>query len=76
MGGLIDEAGGLADNGVFAPNVQLSALTYATLPSSPVAGTIAYITDANASTGNVTAGGSSNKVLVWYNGTNWRVVMN
>jgi hypothetical protein len=52
----------------------LDALTYATLPSAPYAGQICYITNSNTATwGATAAAGGSNKVLVWYNGTNWTV---
>jgi hypothetical protein len=60
----------------FATTVApLPPLTYATLPASPDAGTIAYITDATVVTWGqaVTNGSGSSKVLVWYNGTNWTV---
>lgn len=58
-----------------APNMPVA--TFSTLPTSPVLGTMCSITDAaSASVGaSVTAGSSSNKYLLWYNGTNWiRVV--
>jgi hypothetical protein len=49
--------------------------TFATLPSSPVAGMIGYITNCNTTTwGATAAGGGANPVLVWYNGTNWTVM--
>ncbi len=58
--------------------LQLTGVTFAGLPGSPVTGEIAYVTDASAAPGswaaNVTAGGSTNKVLVWYNGTNWTAI--
>jgi hypothetical protein len=54
---------------------KATAKTFATLPSSPVAGMQAYITDCNTATwGANAAGGGSNKVMVWYNGTNWTVI--
>jgi hypothetical protein len=53
----------------------LPALTYATLPGSPTAGTFAYITDSNTAVwGATAAGGGANAVAVWFNGTNWTVV--
>jgi hypothetical protein len=54
---------------------KFTAKTFATLPSSPVAGTQAYIIDCNTTTwGANAAGGGSNKVMVWYNGDNWTVM--
>ena len=54
---------------------KATAKTFATLPSSPVAGMQAYITDCNTTTwGATAAGGGANKVMVWYNGTNWTVM--
>ena len=38
------------------------------------AGAIQYITDASATTiGNTVAGGGANKVMVWSNGSNWKI---
>jgi hypothetical protein len=52
-----------------------TALTVATLPSSPVVGMLARVTDADAPTLGVTVvGGESDNALVWYNGTNWTVI--
>jgi hypothetical protein len=61
---------------VSAPTLQLNGVAFTGLPASPVAGMVAYVTDSNVASGNITAGSSTNKVLAWYNGTNWRVVMN
>jgi hypothetical protein len=59
----------------FRGQLKLPALTFATLPSSPVAGMQRYITDSNTDKWGATAAGSgSNKVMVWYNGTHWTVV--
>ena len=54
----------------------LPPLTFATLPASPAAGTLAYITDSTVVTWgqHVTNGSGSSKVLIWYNGTFWTVV--
>ena len=53
---------------------QAYAVTFAQLPSSPVAGMMYHVTNSNTATwGATAAGGGSNKVLVWYNGTNWTV---
>jgi hypothetical protein len=54
---------------------KATAKTFATLPLSPVAGMMAYITDCNTATwGATAAGGGANDVMVWYNGTNWTVM--
>ena len=44
------------------------------LPGSPVKGWTAMVTDANATTfASIVAGGGSNNVPVYYDGTNWRI---
>lgn len=54
---------------------KLLPLTFITLPGSPAVGQIAYISDCNTVTWGANAAGSStNKVLVWYNGSNWTVI--
>lgn len=59
---------------VFDNAATLTGMTYANRPSTPVAGTMAYFTDSTTVTWGATiAGGSSNKVLGWYNGSNWTV---
>jgi hypothetical protein len=48
----------------------------AALPAAAAAnaGAIQYVTDASATTiGSVVAGGGANKVMVWSNGTNWKI---
>ncbi len=53
-------------------NHVLRTYTVATLPASPATGTLAQVSDANATTFNSTvAGGGSNVMMVRYNGTNW-----
>ncbi len=62
--------------GTFAlPGVlELGAFAFADLPASPSAGTLAYVTDSNTVTWGATiAGSSTNKVLAFFNGTNWTV---
>jgi hypothetical protein len=55
-------------------NAKAIALTYAQLPATPLAGMICYVTDSNTATwGATVAAGGANKVLTWYNGTNWTV---
>jgi len=52
----------------------LKTYTVATLPTSPVKGWTAMVTDANATTfASTVAGGGSNNVPVYYDGTNWRI---
>lgn len=58
---------------VQAPTLQSTGVAFGSLPSG-VAGMIAYVTDSNTATWGATiAGGGANKVLAWYNGTNWTV---
>ena len=53
---------------------KLKTYTVATLPGSPVKGWTAMVTDANATTfASTVAGGGSNNVPVYYDGTNWRI---
>jgi hypothetical protein len=53
---------------------KLKTYTVATLPGSPVKGWVAMVTDANATTfASIVAGGGSNNVPVYYDGTNWRI---
>ncbi len=54
--------------------LQLTPVTFATLPN-PVPGLIAHISDSQTATwGDVVTGGGFNQILVWYNGTNWKVL--
>lgn len=56
--------------------VKVGTYTVGTLPAAGTvgAGTIAYVTDANATTQNsIVAAGGSNTVLVFSDGTNWRI---
>lgn len=69
---------GGASNGV--PSFTLGShsfgtgVTVATLPSTPIAGTMSYVTDANAacSAGTTAVGGGSTKCLEMYNGSAWK----
>lgn len=55
------------------PDVDVS--TYANLPSSPVEGMLRGVSNSNTNTWGATiAGGGSNHVLAYFNGTNWTVV--
>lgn len=62
----------LTNKTLTAPAV--TGVTYANLPSSPVAGQFVYVTNSNTATwgANITSSGA-NKVLAFYNGTNWTV---
>lgn len=60
--------------GMLATFFRSAGVAFASLPTA-VVGIFAYITDSNTATWGATiAGGGSNKVLGWYNGTNWTVV--
>jgi hypothetical protein len=65
-----------ADASFSAQYIQTPALTVATLPSASTAGmgSRAFVSDANATTfASVVAGGGSNKVPVYSDGTNWLI---
>ena len=65
-----------ADTSISASYVKTPALTVATLPSASIAGmgSRAFVSDANATTfASIVAGGGSNKVPVYSNGTNWLI---
>ena len=56
--------------------ISFTVYTVATLPSAVTlgAGTRAFVSDANATTfASIVAGGGSNKVPVYSDGTNWRI---
>lgn len=73
---------------VTAGNAQLAAIvtalnggsangyTFATLPTSPAIGNVAYITDGAASLapGDPAIGGGTATYLVWWNASQWTVV--
>lgn len=55
---------------------QHSGVTVANLPAAAAgnAGSIQYVTDANATTiGSTVAGGGANKVMVWSDGAAWKI---
>lgn len=59
--------------------LQNTGVTVATLPAAAAgnAGSMAYVTDASATTiGSTVAGGGANKVMVWSNGTAWKIYAN
>jgi len=62
-------------DGVVCNTVQTTPTTFSQLPNAVGnAGARAFITDCNVATfGSAAAGGGSNQVPVWSNGTNWYV---
>jgi hypothetical protein len=71
--------GGANTNGyLFLSGTRNVGRTVANLPgASGNAGMIATVTDATVTTiGTTVAGGGANTVLVWSNGTNWRIYAN
>ena len=60
-------------SGLFAKEFAVGGRTFAQLPANPKAGEFAYITDAGQNTvgSAVTSGLSTNKVLAWWNGSQW-----
>ncbi len=67
--------GGLAATAdVSGASVCGTAVAFAALPAVPVEGMLVAVTDSNTATWGATiAGGGSNHVLAYYNGTNWTV---
>jgi hypothetical protein len=71
--------GGSNSNGLlYLKGVRPVGSTVANLPAAAGnTGMMATVTDANATTiGTTVAGGGANTVLVWSNGTNWRIYAN
>lgn len=61
--------------GIIDLYTQHTGTAFANLPASPVVGMIACVTDSTTNAWGATiAGGNTNKVLAWYNGTNWTVL--
>lgn len=55
--------------------LKLTGVTFANRPATPAAGMIAYFTDSTTTTWGATISGTgANKVIGWYNGTNWTVM--
>lgn len=62
------------DRATFTAPPVVPTYTVATLPATATAGARAYVTDATATTfASVVAGGGTNKVPVYGDGTNWRI---
>lgn len=56
-------------------DIEGSGVTFASLPSPATLGMIRVVNNATETTvGAVADGGGSAKVLVWYNGTAWRII--
>lgn len=71
---------GTADVNVTATQIQTfargysSPVTVASLPAAGTAGRRSFVSDANATTfASIVAGGGTNKVPVYDDGTNWRI---
>lgn len=66
-----------ASSGVFSAIVTVGTYTVATLPSAAAnAGALAQVTDSSVTTnGSAVAGGGSNRVVVFSNGSTWDVVV-
>lgn len=55
--------------------IATDTAAFASLPALPLVGMTYVVTDSNTNTwGANIAGGGSNTVLAWYNGTNWTVI--
>lgn len=63
-----------ADAQLSAASVRGNAVAFASVPATPVEGMLVAITDSSTSTWGATiTGGGANRVLGFYNGTNWTV---
>jgi hypothetical protein len=51
----------------------MEPVPFISLPPAPTAGMIACINDSSVTSGVVTPGGF-HTVLVWYNGTDWKII--
>ena len=60
----------------FAQGASYTPTAYASLPATPVEGTVCYVNDASTpvSLGAVVTDGGSEKVLACFNGTDWKVI--
>lgn len=66
--------GDIEPDSVTTESVGLTGVAFADLPAVPVAGMMAYVTDSDTVVWGATiVGGSTDKVLAWFNGTNWTV---
>lgn len=70
----VGDGGNNANGFLDLKTVRPVGSTVALLPATPATGMLATVTDANATTIDSTvAGGGSNVVGVWYNGTAWKI---
>jgi hypothetical protein len=60
--------------GAWANQPVLLPLTFEQLPPAPPAGTLGFITDGSAVVGAPAGGGGSTPSVVWFNGTDWKVL--
>ena len=68
------QTGSITGGSIVGSSLRGTAVTFANRPGTPVEGMLVAITDSNTSTfGATIAGGGSNHVLGYYNGTNWTV---
>jgi hypothetical protein len=72
----VGDGGSNANGQVSATRVLHAGVLVAALPAAAAgnAGSIQYVTDANATTiGSTVAGGGANKVMVWSDGAAWKI---
>lgn len=56
-------------------DIEGTGVAFADLPATPALGMIRVVNNATETgPGKVANGGGSAKVLVWYNGTAWRII--
>ncbi|MEN6536389.1 MAG: hypothetical protein ABFD89_22220 [Bryobacteraceae bacterium] len=75
----VGDGGSNANGQVSATRVLHAGVLVAALPAAAAgnAGSIQYVTDANATTiGSTVAGGGANKVMVWSDGAAWKIFAN
>ena len=65
--------GALAQHIEGSTGFALAPVPFAELPAAAT-GLLACIADSPVTSGAVVAGGGTNKVLAWHNGTSWKVV--
>lgn len=67
--------GALAEHIEGTTGFILTPITFAERPAAPAVGMTACFTDSTVATwGDVVAGGGTDAVLAWYNGTSWKVM--
>lgn len=68
----------LGDDSAYGPlmagSVRTNPVTFANRPATPIEGMLVTVTDSSTATWGATiTGGGANRVLAYYNGTNWTV---